>query len=71
MVAEEKPQNNFVYSYDPVNFPTWVWALLLSVLFFIFVSGIYYASRGISSMPDISNRQIEISGGYLRTPGFA
>lgn len=71
MVAEEKPQSNFVYSYDPVKFPIWVWALLLSVLFFVFVSGVYYSSRGISVSPNISNRQFEISGGYLGTPGFA
>ena len=72
-MEEKKPQKNqnFVYSYDPTNFPIWVWAIMLGLLFLIFVLGIYYSSRGISQGSSVSAKQFMVTGGILETPGYA
>jgi len=66
---EKNKRNQFVFGYDPSEIPLWVWAIVLGLIFLLFVVGIYYASRGAASGPQISTRQVELGGGILGTPG--
>ncbi len=67
-IPDEK--NNYVYPFDPTTgFPVWVWGILLGLLFFLFVIGVYYASKGPGPGPQISARQMRVTGGILKTPG--
>ncbi len=46
MVASDDDQsNNYVYAYTPSRIPLWVWAIVLFLLFYLFVFGIYFAVR--------------------------
>lgn len=57
------------YLYEPSSFPLWVWGILLSLIFILFVVGIYYASGASGIKPQVSTKQFQVTGGIMNTPG--
>ena len=66
---KDPAKNKYVFPYNPSSIPLWVWGILLGMLFFLFVIGIYYATKGNVVGPSISDRQIRVTGGLMNTPG--
>jgi len=71
MSAEQENQKNrrppYVYPFDPVGLPEWVWGVILGLLFLLFIVGIYYATKGPT--PQVSTQQFHATGGIMKTPG--
>lgn len=65
----DQEEKQYVFPYDPSGMSLWVWAIILGLLFLLFVVGIYYASRGPAPGPAVSARQTQLTGGFMGTPG--
>lgn len=65
----QENQNNYVYPFDPTGIPVWGWGIMLALLFLLFIIGVYFASKGTGPGPQISARQMQISGGFFNNPG--